>query len=103
MYHSWLGPMAVRILVASNTVASVWSANTTVRITVPTANSGATNGQVPSTARRAPEFKQRPPTRDKRCDGDEAGRLDSESEGGGQDGQRRGASLPEVMARSIST
>ena len=48
MYHSWLGPMAVRILVASSTVASVWSANTTVSTTVPAASSGTTSGQVPT-------------------------------------------------------
>ena len=48
MYHAWLGPIAVRILVASNTVDSVWSAKTTVRMTDPAASIGATSGQVPT-------------------------------------------------------
>ncbi len=48
MYHAWLGPIAVRILVASNTARSVWSANTTVRMTVPAASMGATSGHVPT-------------------------------------------------------
>ena len=63
MYHSWLGPMAVRILVASNTVASVWSANTTVRITVPAASSGATSGKVPTSRCRRTRIRRigRPP------------------------------------------
>nr|CRL68387.1 hypothetical protein CPGR_00032 [Mycolicibacter nonchromogenicus] len=47
MYQAWLGPIAVRTRVASNTARMVWSANTTVRITAPAASSGATSGQVP--------------------------------------------------------
>ncbi|CFS26032.1 Uncharacterised protein [Mycobacterium tuberculosis] len=33
---------------ASNTVDRVWSANTTVRMTVPAASIGDTNGNVPT-------------------------------------------------------
>ena len=63
MYHAWLGPIAVRILVASNTVDSVWSAKTTVSTTVPAASSGATNGQVPTTRCRRTRIRRsgRPP------------------------------------------
>ena len=63
MYQAWLGPIAVRILVASNTVDSVWSANTTVRMTVPAASIGATSGQVPTTRCRRTRIRRigRPP------------------------------------------
>jgi hypothetical protein len=53
----------VRILVASNTVDSVWSANTTVRMTVPAASMGATNGNVPTRRWRRTKMRRigRPP------------------------------------------
>ncbi|SHW79240.1 Uncharacterised protein [Mycobacteroides abscessus subsp. abscessus] len=63
MYQAWLGPMAVRILVASNTPASVWLTNTTVRTTKPAASSGSTSGQVPTSRRRFTRMRRigRPP------------------------------------------
>ncbi len=78
MYHAWLGPIAVRILVASNTVANVWSANTTVSTTVPAASSGATSGQVPTMRCRCTRIRSNGPAAgQQRGDRDQAGRLDA--------------------------
>ena len=104
MYHAWLGPIAVRILVASNTVASVWSANTTVSTTVPAASSGATSGQVPTMRAGAPgcagaagRRRAAPPPRS-----DPVGWMPSVN-AAAMIASAAGVSRPEMMARSIST
>ena len=104
MYHSWLGPMSVRIRVASSTVARVWSANTTVRITVPAASSGATSGQVPSTLRRRTRMRSsgRPPAIRAATAIRPVGWMPRVNEAVMM-ASAAGVSRPEVIARSIST
>jgi hypothetical protein len=104
VYHSWLGPIAVRIRVASSTVARVWSAKTTVRITVPAANRGATNGQVPTTARRRIRIRRigRPPAISAATAIRPVGWMPRVN-AAVMMANAKGVSRPVVMARSIST
>ena len=104
MYHSWLGPISVRILVASNTVASVWSANTTVRMTVPAASSGATSGQVPTSRRRRTRMRRigRPPASSAATAISPVGWMPSVN-AAVEMASAAGVIRPDTMARSMST
>ena len=104
MYQAWLGPIAVRILVASNTVARVWSANTTVRITVPAASSGSTSGQVPTTRRRRTRMRRigRPPAISAATAISPVGWMPRVN-AALRIASAAGVSRPEMIARSIST
>ena len=104
MYHGWLGPMSVRIRVASSTVARVWSAKTTVRITVPAASRGAISGQVPTIARRRIRIRRmgRPPASRAATAIKPVGWIPRVNDAVMM-ARAAGVSRPDVMARSMST
>ena len=104
MYQAWLGPIAVRILVASNTVARVWSANTTVRMTVPAASSGSNSGQMPTCWRRRTRMRRigRPPATRAATAISPVGWMPRVN-AALTIASAAGVSRPEMIARSIST
>jgi hypothetical protein len=94
----------VRIRVASNTVAMVWSANTTHRITVPAASIGAINGQVPTVCLRRITMRRmgRPPATRAATAISPVGWIPSVN-AAEKIASAAGANRPELTARSIST
>jgi len=104
VYQGWLGPIAVRILVASNTVASVWSAKTTVSTTKPAASSGATSGHVPNARCRRTRIRSRgrPATNNAATAISPVGCMPSVN-AAVTIANAAGVSRPEMIARSIST
>ncbi len=96
--------MSVRILVASNTVAKVWSAKTIVSTTVPAASSGSTSGQVPTTARRRTRMRRigRPPAISAATAISPVGWMPRVN-AALMMASAAGVSRPEMIARSIST
>ena len=96
--------MSVRIRVASNTVANVWSKKITVSTTVPAANSGATSGQVPTMRCRRTRIRSigRPPASSAATAIRPVGWMPSVNDAT-TIASAAGVSRPEMMARSIST
>ena len=96
--------MSVRIRVASSTVASVWSANTTVSTMVPAASSGAISGQVPKILRRRARIRMigRPPASSAATAIRPVGWMPRVN-AAVMIASAAGASRPEMIARSIST